>query len=72
MLELRRAGDPKEHVTTSGHAKGVVRSICDDENEELALEFVTRLGHDLQDHSCSPEVRSLGRTLLRWKHQIAA
>ncbi len=42
------------------------------ENEEVTLEFVTRLGHDLQDESCSPEVRSLGRTLLRSKHQIAA
>ena len=42
------------------------------ENGEVTLEFVTRLGHDLQDESCSPEVRSLGSTLLRWKHQIAA
>jgi transposase len=38
----------------------------------LAEEFVTRLGHDLQDPSCPPEVRSLGRTLLRWKDQIVA
>ena len=33
-----------------------------------------RLGakRDLQDESCLIEVRSLGRTLVRWKHQIAA
>ena len=38
----------------------------------LAVEFVTRLGHDLQDQSCPLEVRQLGRTLLRWREQIAA
>ena len=69
---LLRAGDPRGHVTRAWHAKEVVRSIYEHENEELALEFVTRLGHDLQDISCPPEIRSLGRTLLRWKHQIAA
>ena len=30
------------------------------------------LGHDLQDDSCPTEVRQLGRTILRWRHQIAA
>ena len=29
-------------------------------------------GHDLQDPSCPLEVRSLGRTLLRWRDQIVA
>jgi len=33
---------------------------------------VTQLGHDLQDTDYPIEARSLGRTLLRWKHQIAA
>jgi transposase len=37
----------------------------------VALEFVTRLGHDLQDRSYPIEVQSLGRTLNRWRHQIA-
>ena len=31
-----------------------------------------RLGNDLQDSGLPEEARSLGRTLLRWKHQIAA
>jgi transposase len=39
---------------------------------DLAAQFVTRLGHDLQDDSCPIEVRQLGRTILRWRHQIAA
>ena len=33
---------------------------------------MTRLGHDLQDADCPPEIRRLGRTLIRWRHQIAA
>jgi hypothetical protein len=39
---------------------------------DLALEFVSRLGGGLQDESCPPEVRQLGRTITRWRHQIAA
>ncbi|MEJ5255825.1 MAG: transposase, partial [Acidimicrobiales bacterium] len=38
----------------------------------LAGEFVLRLSHDLQHDSCPPEVRQLGRTILRWADQIAA
>ena len=33
---------------------------------------MTELGRDLQDKDYPIEVRSLGRTLLRWKHEIAA
>jgi transposase len=50
----------------------VVRSIYDHTDPELADEFVERLGHDLQDDSCPPEIRQLGRTLLRWKDRIFA
>lgn len=52
-------------------SKEVVRSIYDPD-ADLAVEFVERLGHDLQDQSCPVEVQSLGRTLLRWRDQIAA
>ncbi len=38
----------------------------------MALSFVQRLGNDLQDPDLPEEARALGRTLLRWKHQIAA
>lgn len=30
------------------------------------------LGRDLQDESCPVEVQTLGRTLVRWKNQIAS
>jgi transposase len=72
LLGLLEAGDPRHEVRTAWHAKEVVRSIYDHHDPDLALEFVTRLGADLQDESCPPEVRQLGRTIKRWRHQIAA
>jgi hypothetical protein len=73
LLGLLDAGDPQGEVRTAWHAKEVVRSIYDpDPDPDVAVEFVTRLGHDLQDRSCPIEVQSLGRTLIRWRHQIAA
>ena len=39
---------------------------------DLALQWVTQLGSDLKDKDYPVEARSLGRTLLRWKHEIAA
>jgi transposase len=72
LLGLLDAGDPGGEVRAAWHAKEVVRSIYEHHDPDLALEFVERLGRDLQDQSCPVEVRSLGRTLLRWKDQIAA
>ena len=34
--------------------------------------WVTQLGHDLQDADYPIEARSLGRTLIRWRNEIAA
>jgi transposase len=72
LLGLLEAGDPRGEVRTAWHAKEVVRQLYDHHDPTLALEFVTRLGADLQDEDCPPEVRQLGRTLARWRHQIAA
>ena len=49
-----------------------VRGFYDIDDSDLAGEFVERLGHDLQDRDCPPELRQLGRTIVRWRHQIAA
>ena len=70
-LGLLEAGDPKGEVKMAWHAKEVVRSIYDHTNADVAEAFVERLGHDLQGASCPPEINQLGRTLLRWKTQIA-
>ena len=67
-----KAGDPNGEVRTAWHAKEVVRSIYEIPDPELAAEFVTQLGIDLQDDSCPPEVQRFGRTVIRWRHQISA
>ncbi|MCA1701897.1 MAG: ISL3 family transposase [Actinobacteria bacterium] len=72
LLGLLRAGDPRGEVTTAWHAKEAVRALYFHTDAALALEWVVRLGHDLQDADCPPEIRRLGRTLIRWRHQIAA
>jgi transposase len=72
LLGLLDAGDPRGEVRTAWYAKETVRGIYDIDDHDLADEFVVRLGHDLQDESCAPEVRQLGRTIVRWADQIAA
>lgn len=49
-----------------------MRQLYEHTDPDLAVDFVDRLGHDLQDESCPPEVNALGRTLIRWRDQIAA
>jgi transposase len=72
LLGLLDAGDPHGEVRTMWHVKEVVRSIYDHHEPVLAAEFVERLGRDLQDAAHPPEANAVGRTLLRWKAQIAA
>jgi transposase len=72
LVGLLEAGDPRGEVRTAWHAKEVVRSIYAIDDPELAGGFVTQLGIDLQDESCPPEIRRLGRTITKWRHQIAA
>jgi transposase len=72
LLGLLRAGDPNGEVATAWRAKETVRDLYSHTDAELALQWVERLGEDMNDADNPSEVRSLGRTLLRWKHQIAA
>lgn len=72
LLGLLDAGDRHGEVRTAWHAKEVVRSIYEHTNAELAGEFLDRLAVDLQDETCPPEIRQLGRTLRRWRHEIVA
>ena len=71
-VQLLAAGNPRGEVRMAWHAKEVVRSIYADLAHDVAAEFVDQLGVDLQDDSCPPEVRSLGRTIVRWRDQIVA
>ena len=72
LLGLLEAGDPKGEVRMAWHAKEVVRQTYHIDDPSLAVEFVERLGVDLQDDSCPPELNQLGRTIVRWSAQIAA
>jgi transposase len=72
LVGLLEAGDPRGEVRTAWHAKETVRGIYDIADPDLADEFVTRLGQDLQDDDCPPEIQRLGRTITRWREQIAA
>ena len=72
LMGLLDAGDPNGEVRTAWNAKEVVRMIYEHHDPDLALEFVTRLGADLQHDDCPPEIRRLGRTITKWRHQIAA
>ncbi|MEZ5379681.1 MAG: ISL3 family transposase [Acidimicrobiales bacterium] len=72
LLGLLDAGDPHGEVRNAWHAKETVRSIYDIDDPVLAAEFVERLGHDLQDQDCPPEIQRLGRSIVRWSNQISA
>ena len=72
LAGLLRAGDPNGDVATVWQAKEAVRELYAHGDADLALEWVTQLGRDLQDADYPIEARSLGRTLIRWRRQIAA
>jgi transposase len=72
LLGLLRAGDPRGEVTAAWHAKEAVRELYAHHNAPLALAYVDRLAEDMCDSVHPPEVRSLGRTLRRWRNEIAA
>jgi transposase len=72
LLGLLEAGDPRGEVRMAWHCKEVVRQLYDIADPAIAAEFVERLGVDLQDVSCPPEMNQLGRTIVRWSAQIAA
>jgi transposase len=72
LMGLLEAGDPRGEVRMAWYAEEVVRSIYHHRGHKLAIKFVTRLGHDLQDESCPPEVNQPGRIIIRWSEQIAA
>lgn len=72
LLGLLNAGDPKGDVTAAWHAKEAVRELYSHTNAVLALSYVDRLADDMCDEVHPAEVRSLGRTLRRWRNEIAA
>ena len=72
LVGLLAAGDPTGEVTTAWHAKEAVRELYAHRDADLALEWVDQLSADMRDTSSPPEIRQLGRTMRRWRTQIAA
>jgi transposase len=72
LTGLLEAGDPKGQVRMAWHAKESVRELYTHTDAEVALTFVDELVADMADKDMPTEVRSLGRTLKRWRLQIAA
>lgn len=72
VLELLATGDVFGQVTAAWHAKEAVRELYAHADEETAAEWIDELIESMTDRHYPPEVRSLGRTLHRWRDQIIA
>jgi transposase len=72
LLGLLKAGDRFGHVQATWTAKEALRELYDVPTYELAASFIDELIRDMADEGWPPEVRSLGRTLKRWRDQIIA
>jgi transposase len=71
LLGFLEAGDPKGEVRMCWHAKETLRGFYTQPAED-AEGFLDELIADMVDESMPPEVRSLGRTLRRWRDQLLA
>ena len=72
LLGYLRAGDPYGQVQAMWHAAQSVPELYDVADYELACGFIDELIRDMADKSWPIEVRSLGRTLKRWRNEIVA
>jgi len=68
---LLYAGDPYGEVRDAWHAKETLRSVYDIDDAKAGAATVAQLAADLQDPGLPPEINRLGRTISRWRHQIA-
>ena len=68
---LLAAGDPRGEVRDAWHAKETLRQTCQIPSHRLARRALDALALDPRDPAWSPEMNRLGRTLGRWRTQIA-
>ncbi len=71
LTGLLQAGDPHGEVRNAWHAKEVLRSIYDIGDPKVGVETVEQLADEFQDPWLPDEINRLGRTLHRWRVQIA-
>jgi transposase len=72
LVGLLAASDPPGEMKLTWHAKEVVRQIDDHTDPALAQAWVDEIIGDFTDTEMPLEVRRLGRTIRRWRHQIVA
>ena len=68
---LLDAGDPYGEVRDAWHAKETLRSVYDIDDAKVGAATVAQLAADLKDPGLPTEINRLGRTIWRWRHQIA-
>jgi transposase len=72
LMGLLEAGDPRGEVRMTWHAKETLRSFYAIDDPADAETFLDELIDNMADESMPTEVRSLARTLGRWRAQILA
>lgn len=72
LLGLPKQATRYGHVQATWTAKGATRELYDVPTYALAQTFIDELIRDMANESWPIEVRSLGRTLKRWRDQIIA
>ena len=69
---LLDAGDPYGEVRDAWHAKETLRSVYDITDPNVGAATVAQLAKNLQDPAMPAEINRLGRTVWRWRTQIAS
>lgn len=72
LLRLLAAGDPKGEVTLAWHAKEMVRSVCDHHDPSSRSPTSPSSAPTCNTRVAATEIRQLGRTVRKWRHQNAA
>ena len=66
------AGDPRGELQMTWHAAQAIPELYEVDDYELAEEFIDELIRDMAEPTYPLEVRSLGKTLKRWRTEIIA
>ena len=61
------AGDPRGELQMTWHAAQAIPELYEVDDYELAEEFIDELIRDMAEPTYPLEVRSLGKTLKRWR-----
>lgn len=72
LLELLATGDSKGDVTVAWHAKEAIRELYALADSETAKAWLEEISRNMKAPDNPLEVRSLGRTLEKWKDHILA